>query len=186
MAFPSPPEEQPLQDVEQSHSDEFQSTVPVEGSQYQEISQTQLVPIKSGPEDVLSETDLEGERPVSAGTGYSSQYDFENTDDAALFASLDADAKAKSRRVLTSVEDSAGGPLLARPDSSDGINADTAFSFAKAARQQMDLTGTRKGPVSGMTSKATNADEASKEDIGHDNAETQGTAPTFNEIPLIC
>lgn len=66
------------------------------------------------------------------------------------------------------------GPFLARPQSSDGVDTDSAFSFAKASRQQMDFNGTRKGKVSNRTTISGQAEEPAIVDPDFSKAETQG------------
>ena len=141
------PEEDP-QVASDQHSNGVSSSVNVEGSQYHEVSTTENIPTKSGYEDSMSGVPFESDRPVSAGTAHSGQFELENPEEAAILASLTAATKIRSGGAQDVDKPAAiGGPLLARPESSDGINPDSAFSFAKASRQQMDFTGTRKGPA---------------------------------------
>ena len=175
MESPAPELDQQLDIDQQGNGNDSDFGANAKSSQYQEISTTQSIPTKSGNEDPLSGGFVESERPISAGTSHSSQFDLENSEDVALLAALTTHSKTRSEEALEANEPTAiGGPLLARPESSDGINADAIFSFAKANRQQMDFTGTRKCPVSHVTSITAQAEENAHDNFDQEYARMEG------------
>lgn len=149
-----------------------------EDSQYHEVSTTQSVPAKTGDEEPLSSGFDDSDRPVSAGTSHSGQFELENPEEAAFLASVTTHTRTQPRIANESVDVApTGGQLLARPPSSDGISADAAFSFTRASRQQMDFTGTRKGPVTNLTAEAGQDQEEGNYNADRDYTMSDGKNP---------
>lgn len=109
--------------------------------QHQEISSIRIIATKTGDEDPVSDTQFE--RPVSAGTTHSSQYEFDNTDDAAELEKLTYKPNGDEPVTGSIHDDDLGSRFLSRPEPLDAQNVGTGFSFNKPSRQQMDFTSTR-------------------------------------------
>ena len=78
------------------------------------------------------------------------QSDFENAEDAAVLAQLTHKSNmADDEHFIFDGNENNG--LLSRPKSSGRPNAESNFSFAKVSHEQIDLTGTRKGPAMNTT-----------------------------------
>ena len=71
-------EQQSLVAAASQDKDGNPEVVLVEDSQYQEISTSRTVPTKTGDEDLITETQLEQDRPGTAGTSYSERLNEES------------------------------------------------------------------------------------------------------------
>ncbi|KAK3691772.1 hypothetical protein LTR37_018430 [Vermiconidia calcicola] len=127
--------------------EESSAPLRVEDSQYQELITTDRIPTKTGDGETVSETQFVGERPVSAGTAHSSQFEFDETEDDVVLAKYAAEPKASVEHSIGRDEQGVNASLLARPGVIAKSDEARGFSFSRASRQQMDFTGTRKGPA---------------------------------------
>jgi hypothetical protein len=92
---------------------------------------------------------FDSERPVSAGTAHTGDYDFDGppSDDEAVITSLSHSTEAGLTNVTNEAESRAEGnfvPKLVVLDTSE------SFSFTKARRPQINFTLTRQVPASHM------------------------------------
>lgn len=125
------------------------SDIQVTDGRYKEVSAAYSVPTKLG-----DGTHSEGDRPGSAGTTGSAQLMIEDDTEATLSrltvqASTVEDAKDLEVELLPTTSQ-----LLSRAKSPGHGIAPAGFSFGKAEKKPLDLTGTRKSPSSklGQTS----------------------------------
>lgn len=149
-------------DLHPSHEydDAFQASahVQVPDSHYLEVNSHRLMPTKAGGEEAVSETQIDRERPRTAGSAYSGTTDFDQTEDGAVLASL-AVSTASDREMEASPlsPPRAIGSLFSRPTSDSGEAMDLDFSFAKAMRPQFAFSGKRKSPHSNAAMVSTDA-----------------------------
>jgi hypothetical protein len=116
---------------------------------YQEDIVTQSIPTKTGDEDPWL---YDSERPVSAGTACTDEYDFDapQSDDEAIATRLSANTAARPTNVTNAAESRAGGNFLPKPVVSDVPNASEGFSFTKPNHPTMNFIPTRPAPASQM------------------------------------
>ncbi|KAK3705738.1 hypothetical protein LTR37_013181 [Vermiconidia calcicola] len=153
---------------------ESQAPLRVEDSQYQELITTDRIPTKTGDGDTVQ---FVSERPVSAGTAHSSQFEFDEAEDDDVLARYVAEPKASVEHSIARDEQGVNASLLTRPDATAKSDKASGFSFSRVSVQQMDFTGTRKGPAVHVADTKEQSGTISPE---HDDAEDtrgQGTAP---------
>ena len=125
-------------------NDDRSASIHVENPQYHEVSESFAVPTKTGDEEAVRETQYDDERPVTAGSVQSAPSDYNDASDGFVLAGLMASqvrpdeideppAKQATVFVRPSIETEAESPLM--------------FTFGKASRPQLDMVGTRKGPL---------------------------------------
>ena len=144
---------------------ESQAPLRVEDSQYQELITTDRIPTKTGDGDTVQ---FVSERPVSAGTAHSSQFEFDEAEDDDVLARYVAEPKASVEHSIARDEQGVNASLLTRPDATAKSDKASGFSFSRVSVQQMDFTGTRKGPAFHVADTKEQSGTISPE---HDDAE---------------
>ena len=130
------------------HSDggdeDHSASVQVEAIQYGEVSQSLAVPTKTGEEEAVYETQYDDERPRTAGSAYSAQSDYNNASDRV------AGLLITSKPEPNEPNESPAKAVFVRPTAGLETASPPAFTFSKANRPQLDMVGTRKGPLAAV------------------------------------
>jgi len=128
-----------------------ESMLQAEDDQYKELHTTERVPLKTGGEEIVRDMTPFSERPTSAGTVFSGNVEFDDADaDDNLLTILTTSPKKLNQTQDTS-DDASTAPsrLLSRRETSPEPQAGADFSFFRATRGQMDLTGNRRRLAAG-------------------------------------
>ncbi|KAK4549367.1 hypothetical protein LTR36_006364 [Oleoguttula mirabilis] len=149
---------------------ELSDFVQVPETQYQEVSSFHIVPTKTGDDEAVDETQVDDERPRTAGTSHSGTTDFENTKDGAILAALTVPHGSKQGSLTDTSNDI--GSWLARSALASEVTPNTEFSFTKANHKPLDFSGNRKGPVA---APATAAPETAYGPLETGTTPTKGT-----------
>lgn len=150
------------------HDEDVGTPILTEGTEYQEVTSIESIPTKTGDEIPRSDTPFESDRPHSAGSTHSGHFEVDNATVAAELAEIDA----KRKDNMVESEPLMNTRLLTRPDESDVAGVNATFTFRKASQQQMDFTGTRKGPASTVV----NTEEPPVEKLHHNDTITNADA----------
>jgi chromosome segregation ATPase len=158
MAGPQSPESQALANDESTQDFEPRSLPQFEEDDYHEASVTESVPTKTEEEDGAL---FDGERPVSAGTAYGTEHDFEHfSDDEAIVARLSVGNEHEVTQPTNAPESEVHG-LLVKPEISQPLDG-YDFQFSKAQHQPIHTTPNRPVPVSNVMPTPYTTDDESE------------------------